>query len=164
VNVSWRANLWLIPSLTVAASLLIFIVAQGIDRAAYDGSLVLPRWLDQGSAADGRSLLSATAGAIITTLGLVLSITVLTLSIAASQFGQRLLRRYMRDRGTQVCIGIFAATFVFSLLTFVVGHVSRQREGIRPLAVNMDQHNRGSDLHRCIDLLHQPRCLKYPGQ
>ena len=119
MNVSWRTNLWLIPSLTVAASLLVFIVAQGIDRAGYDGSLVLPRWLDQGSAADGRSLLSATAGAIITTLGLVLSITVLTLSIAASQFGQRLLRRYMRDRGTQVCIGIFAATFVFSLLTLL---------------------------------------------
>ena len=119
MNVSWRANLWLIPSLTVAAALLVFIVAQGIDRADYDGSLALPRWLDQGSAADGRSLLSATAGAIITTLGLVLSITVLTLSIAASQFGQRLLRRYMRDRGTQVCIGIFAATFVFSLLTLL---------------------------------------------
>ena len=119
MNISWRTNLWLIPSLTVAAALLIFIVAQGIDRADYEGALVLPRWLDQGSAADARSLLSATAGAIITTLGLVLSITVLTLSIAASQFGQRLLRRYMRDRGTQVCIGIFAATFVFSLLTLL---------------------------------------------
>jgi uncharacterized membrane protein len=119
VNISWRTNLWLIPSLTVAAALLVFIVAQGIDWADYDGALILPRWLDQGSAADARSLLSATAGAIITTLGLVLSITVLTLSIAASQFGQRLLRRYMRDRGTQVCIGIFAATFVFSLLTLL---------------------------------------------
>jgi uncharacterized membrane protein len=119
VTISWRTNLWLIPSLTVAAALLVFIVAEGIDRAEYDGALVLPRWLDQGSAADARSLLSATVGAIITTLGLVLSITVLTLSIAASQFGQRLLRRYMRDRGTQVCIGIFAATFVFSLLTLL---------------------------------------------
>ena len=119
MNVSWRTNLWLIPSLTVAAALLVFMVAEGMDRADYDGALVLPRWLDQGSAADARALLSATAGAIITTLGLVLSITVLTLSIAASQFGQRLLRRYMRDRGTQVCIGIFAATFVFSLLTLL---------------------------------------------
>ena len=119
MTISWRTNLWLIPSLTVAAALLVFIVAQGIDWANYEGVLVLPRWIDQGSAADARSLLSATAGAIITTLGLVLSITVLTLSIAASQFGQRLLRRYMRDRGTQVCIGIFAATFVFSLLTLL---------------------------------------------
>jgi uncharacterized membrane protein len=119
VNVSWRTNLWLTPSLIVGGALAVFAVSQRLDWADYTGRLALPKWLDQGSAADARSLLSATAGAIITTLGLVLSITVLTLSIAASQFGQRLLRRYMRDRGTQVCIGIFAATFVFSLLTLL---------------------------------------------
>src|SRR4029077_7620893 len=83
------------------------------------GVLRLPGWLDQGSAADARSLLAATAGAIITTLGLILSIAVVTLSIAASQFGQRLLPRYILDTGTQLCIGVFAATFVFSLLTLM---------------------------------------------
>ncbi len=119
MNIFWRTNLWLAPSLTVAAALAVFVVTQLLDRAHYSGAIALPGWLDQGSAADARALLSATAGAIITTLGLVLSITVLTLSIAASQFGQRLLRRYMRDRGTQVCIGVFAATFVFSLLTLL---------------------------------------------
>jgi uncharacterized membrane protein len=119
MNISWRTNLWFIPSLTVATALAVFVVSQWLDRADHIGLLALPGWLNQGSAADARALLSATAGAIITTLGLVLSITVLTLSIAASQFGQRLVRRYMRDRGTQVCIGIFAATFVFSLLTLL---------------------------------------------
>jgi uncharacterized membrane protein len=114
-----RTNLWLTPLLTVALALAAFTVTQTLDRANTAGIVSLPRWLDQGSAADARDLLSATAGAIITTLGLVLSITVLTLSLAASQFGQRLLRRYMRDRGTQVCIGVFAATFVFSLLTLL---------------------------------------------
>jgi len=119
MNVSWRTNLWVVPSLIVSAALAVFVMSQSLDRAHYNGAITLPGWLDQGSAADARALLSATAGAIITTLGLVLSITVLTLSIAASQFGQRLLRRYMRDRGTQACIGIFAATFVFSLLTLL---------------------------------------------
>ena len=118
-NISWRTNLWLTPTLTVAAALAIFALSERLDWANHTGKLIFPFWLDQGSASDARSLLSATTGAIITTLGLVLSITVLTLSIAASQFGQRLLRRYMRDRGTQVCIGIFAATFVFSLLTLL---------------------------------------------
>lgn len=115
----WRTNLWFIPSLTVTAALAVFALSQRVDWLNHTGQLMLPAWLDQGSAADARSLLAATAGAIITTLGLVLSITVVTLSIAASQFGQRLLRRYLRDRGTQVCIGIFAATFVFSLLTLL---------------------------------------------
>jgi uncharacterized membrane protein len=119
MKISWRTNLWFIPSLTVALALVVFFVSQSLDRADHVAVIALPGWLNQGSAADARALLSATAGAIITTLGLVLSITVLTLSIAASQFGQRLLRRYMRDRGTQACIGVFAATFVFSLLTLL---------------------------------------------
>ncbi len=119
MNISWRTNLWLTPLLNVSAALAVFSVSQWLDRAEHVGAINLPGWLNQGNAADARALLSATAGAIITTLGLVLSITVLTLSIASSQFGQRLLRRYMRDRGTQACIGIFAATFVFSLLTLL---------------------------------------------
>jgi len=127
MSVSWRTNLWLTPSLTVAGALVLFVASQWLDWTDHSGALALPKWLNQGSAADARSLLSATAGAIITTLGLVLSITVLTLSIAASQFGQRLLRRYLRDRGTQVCIGIFAATFVFSLLT-LLSVTSRPKE------------------------------------
>src|SRR5579862_4103279 len=132
MNISWRTNLWLAPSLIVATALAVFVVTQSLDRAHYSGAITLPGWLDQGSAADARDLLSATAGAIITTLGLVLSITVLTLSIAASQFGQRLLRRYMRDRGTQVCIGIFAATFVFSLLTLLSGSSRAEEKEFLP--------------------------------
>ncbi len=115
----WRTNLWLVPTLCVLAALGLFVIAQALDRIHHIGWIQLPRWLNQGGAADARDLLSATAGAIITTLGLILSITVLTLSIAATQFGQRMLRRYMRDRGTQVSIGIFAATFVFTLLTLL---------------------------------------------
>lgn len=117
--IAWRTNLWLVPALCVLAALALFAVSQSLDRAAYRHSITLPHWIDQGGASDARDLLSATVGAIITTLGLVLSITVLTLSIAATQFGQRLLRRFMRDRGTQISIGIFAATFVFSLMTLL---------------------------------------------
>ena len=127
-RISWRANLWLLPALMVAGAVIVFVFSEELDWKAQTGAISLPGWLDQGGAADARSLLGATAGAIITTLGLVLSITVLTLSIAASQFGQRLLRRYMRDKGTQVCIGIFASAFVFSMLT-LLSVTSRPHEG-----------------------------------
>ena len=118
-RIPWRTNLILIPGSIVIASLVLFAIAQVLDRAQFQGSIHLPSWVNQGGAGDCRDLVSATAGAIITTLGLVLSITVLIFSTAATQFGQRLLRRYMRDRGTQICIGIFAATFVFALLTLL---------------------------------------------
>lgn len=85
-HISWRTNLWLIPGLLVASSLVLFTVTQIIDRAQFDGIIHLPRWLNQGGASDCLALVSATAGAIITTLGLVLSITVLIFSTAATQF------------------------------------------------------------------------------
>jgi uncharacterized membrane protein len=119
VPILGRTNLWLVPTVCVLAALALFVFTQSLDRAGFRHAITLPHWVDQGGASDARDLLSATVGAIITTLGLVLSITVLTLSIAASQFGQRLLRRFMRDRGTQITIGIFSATFVFSLMTLL---------------------------------------------
>ena len=118
-RIPWRTNLILIPGSIVLASLLLFCITQILDRAQFAGTIRLPSWVNQDGASDCRDLVSATAGAIITTLGLVLSITVLIFSTAATQFGPRLLRRYMRDRGTQISIGIFAATFVFALLTLL---------------------------------------------
>jgi uncharacterized membrane protein len=40
----------------------------------------------------------------------------LTLQLASSQFGPRLLRNLMRDRGNQVVLGTFISTFVYCLL------------------------------------------------
>ncbi len=61
-------------------------------------------------------MLSAIAGSMITVAGLTFSITMLTLQLASSQFGPRLLRNVMRDRGNQVVLGTFISTFVYCLL------------------------------------------------
>ncbi len=116
---NWPANLWLVPSVAVALCIVLFLICQRIDRAQFTGAIQLPPWLDQGGATDALALLAATAGGIITTLGLVLSIAVVVFTLVTSQFGQRLLREFMRDRGTQLTIGVFAATFVFNLLTML---------------------------------------------
>lgn len=63
-----------------------------------------------------RSILSAIAGSMITIAGLTFSLTMLSLQLASSQFGPRLLRNIMQDRGNQVVLGIFIATFVYCLL------------------------------------------------
>jgi uncharacterized membrane protein len=118
-RLGWPANLWLVPSLAVGLAMALFVASQAADRAQHAGTIKLPGWIDQGGATDALALLSATAGGIITTLGLVLSITVVVFTIVSSQFGQRLLREFMRDRGTQITIGVFAATFIFNLLTML---------------------------------------------
>lgn len=63
-----------------------------------------------------RAILSAIAGSMITVAGLTFSLTMLTLQLASSQFGPRLLRNIMQDRGNQFVLGIFIATFVYCLL------------------------------------------------
>jgi uncharacterized membrane protein len=53
---------------------------------------------------------------MMTIASVTFSITVVALQLASSQFGPRLLRNFMRDRGNQVAIGTFIATFTYCLL------------------------------------------------
>jgi len=47
---------------------------------------------------------------------LVFSITIVTLTLASTQFGPRMLRNFIRDRITQFTLGTFVATFVYAIL------------------------------------------------
>ena len=76
----------------------------------------IPRLLDRGSADDVRAVLATIAGASITTLALVLSITMVVLTMAATQFGPRLIRGFLGSRATKVTISLFAGLFVYSIL------------------------------------------------
>jgi uncharacterized membrane protein len=53
---------------------------------------------------------------MVTIVGLVFSLTLVTLSLASSQFGPRLLRNFIRDRVTQLVLGTFVAAFIYCLL------------------------------------------------
>jgi uncharacterized membrane protein len=41
------------------------------------------------------------------------------LTLASTQFGPRMLRNFIRDRGTQITLGTFVATFLYSVLVLV---------------------------------------------
>jgi uncharacterized membrane protein len=73
-------------------------------------------WLYSFGPEGARAVLSAIASSMITVAGLTFSITMLTLQLASSQFGPRLLRNFMRDRGNQIVLGTFIATFIYCLL------------------------------------------------
>ena len=102
------------------------LLTHWLDRLAYEGELGLPGWVDNGSADAARQILTALAAAIITVVGLVFSITIVALTLASTQFGPRILRNFTRDRGTQVTLGTFVATFVFVVLTLAsIAHGAR---------------------------------------
>jgi uncharacterized membrane protein len=113
---SLRTTLWFVPSLLVVAAVALFVVTYLLDRAVHAGNFSIPSWVNTGGTDAARTILTAIAAAVITVVGVVFSITILALTLASTQFGPRMLRNFMRDRGTQVTLGVFVATFVFSVL------------------------------------------------
>ena len=111
-----RTNLWLVPGLLVLAAIALFALTYAYDHLAYTHGWSVPRWLNMGGADAGRQLLIALAAAVITVVGVVFSVTIVALTLASSQFGPRMLRNFIRDRGTQVTLGAFVATFVYLIL------------------------------------------------
>ena len=114
---AFRTTLWVVPTTTVVFALALFIVTYQLDSRVAAGSLALPRWAIAGGADAARQVLIGIAAAVITVAGVVFSITILALQLASQQFGPRMLRNFIRDRGTQVSLGAFVATFVYSVLT-----------------------------------------------
>jgi uncharacterized membrane protein len=114
-----RTNLWLIPIIEVILAVGLFVLTHFIDLAVYHGSLSLPTWMRFGSADAARQILTSLAAAVITVVGVVFSITIVTLTLASTQFGPRMLRNFIRDRGTQFTLGTFVATFVYATLVLI---------------------------------------------
>ncbi len=111
-----RTSLWFVPAVEVVAAIGLFAGTLAADRAAYRGDFTLPSWVISGSADAAREILTAIAAAVITVVGVVFSIILVTLTLASTQFGPRMLRNFIRDRGTQLTLGTFVATFVYSVL------------------------------------------------
>jgi uncharacterized membrane protein len=114
-----RTNLWLVPGIEVLAAIILFVATLSMDRAAYRGDFGLPSWVISGTADAARQILTAIAAAVITVVGVVFSIILVTLTLASTQFGPRMLRNFVRDRGTQLTLGTFVATFVYAVLVLV---------------------------------------------
>jgi uncharacterized membrane protein len=114
-----RTSLWFVPAIEVLAAIGLFVLTTALDKAAYRGSFAVPSWVISGTADAAREILTAIAAAVITVVGVVFSIILVTLTLASTQFGPRMLRNFIRDRGTQVTLGTFVATFVYSVLVLV---------------------------------------------
>ncbi|HTP15294.1 MAG TPA: DUF2254 family protein, partial [Streptosporangiaceae bacterium] len=125
-----RTNLWLVPAVEVAAAVALFAGTYALDRAAFSGDFGLPGWVLSGSPDAARQILTAIAAAIITVVGVVFSIVIVALTLTSTQFGPRMLRNFIRDRGTQVTLGTFVASFVYAVLA--LGAIGQGGPGFVP--------------------------------
>lgn len=104
----WRP-FWSLPAAIAAVSLVL-----GLTLPQVGGSLGTP-WLFEGGTDGARSVLSAIASAMISVTGLVFSITLVVLQLASSQFTPRILGTFLESRISQVTLGVFTGSFLYSL-------------------------------------------------
>lgn len=113
---SIRGSLWFVPGL-----LFLFSVFAAL------GLVQVDTWLDVRELArvpkafsagpeGARQILSVIASSTITIAGVIFSVTIVTLSLAAAQYSPRVLRGFMRDRLNQSVLGILVSVFIYSLL------------------------------------------------
>ena len=109
------SSLWFVPTAMTVVAIAAAIAAMAADRSL---TRIPESWffLYSGGAEGARSVLSTIAGSMITVAGVAFSATMVALSFASSELGPRLLRNFMRDRGNQIVLGTFIATFVYCLL------------------------------------------------
>ena len=122
-----RTNLWLVPLIEVVAAVVLFAITYALDRAAFDGAFRVPGWALSGSPDAARQILTTVAAAIITVVGVVFSIVIVALTLTSTQFGPRMLRNFIRDPGTQITLGTFVGTFVYSVLA--LGSIGQESHG-----------------------------------
>ena len=114
---SLRANFWFMPTVMVAGAVVLSLVTINLDKAAAEHSRIATLgWTFTRGPEGSRAVLSTVAGSMMTITSVTFSITIVALQLASSQFGPRLLRSFMRDRGNQVSLGTFIATFAYCLL------------------------------------------------
>lgn len=111
-----RTSFWFIPSLMVLIAVCMSVVFINIDRWFGFGQSPLPSLFHFSSPEGARQVLATIAGSMITVAGVTFSITIVALNLASSQFGPRLLRNFMQDRGVQFVMGAFVASFIYCLL------------------------------------------------
>lgn len=123
-----RDSLWLLPAAVVVAAAalagLLIAVEPSPERTLWPVVF--------GGTPDGaRSLLSELAGATITVVGLVFSLTVIALQMASSQFTPRLLRTFLRDRGVQTVLSVMIASAVFDVI--VLSAIRSSGDDVEPV-------------------------------
>lgn len=109
-----RASYWFIPSVLTILAFLGGLGTLWIDRTT--GT----EWLEgvgvELARPEGaRSQLTVIASAMISIASTVFAITIAAVVYASGNYGPRLLTNFMNDRGNQVSLGVFIATFVYNL-------------------------------------------------
>jgi uncharacterized membrane protein len=111
-----RSSFWFVPAVIVCAAAMLALALIETDRMlAQNVGDSWPRLFGAG-ASGSRGVLSTIAGSMITVAGVVFSITIVSLSLASSQYTSRVIRNFIGDRANQTVLGVFVGIFAYCLV------------------------------------------------
>jgi len=116
---SWlsiKASYWFIPAILTVAAVALALTTIHLDRTWGSRWLTAFEWFEESRAEGARAQLTVIASAMIAISSTVFAITIAAVAYASGNYGPRLLNNFMNDRGNQVSLGVFVATFVYNLL------------------------------------------------
>jgi uncharacterized membrane protein len=113
---SLRTSFWFIPSIMACMATGLAKLLLVFDSYGYQKPAKFLQFAYETSPESAMALLTTIANSMITVTSIAFSITVVALTLASSQFGPRLIRNFMMDKGTQVVLGVFVSTYLYCLL------------------------------------------------
>ncbi|HEY8476211.1 MAG TPA: DUF2254 family protein [Chloroflexota bacterium] len=130
----FSGSIWFLPSLMTALAVALFILSSAADHAL--GISVPPSeqfvqiLLFAGGPSAARSVLSAISTAWAAILGVVFSVTLVTVQLTSTMYTAQLLSEFEKSRLNQGTLGAFVGTVVYALL--VLKTVRTGEEGAEP--------------------------------
>lgn len=132
-----RDSYWFLPTIMVVGAILLAGGMIFVDSHAGSRWMDSLPWLYAARPDGARQVLSAIGGSMITVAGTVFSVTIAAVVYASGQYGPRLLSNFMSDRGNQVTLGTFIATFVYCLLVLRTVRSSAESAGAAGFVPNL---------------------------
>ena len=100
----------------VRAARLRTLVRRDRDRQCF-GLLAGTRFAHRWARTQRSTILSTIAASMVSLAALVLTITMVVVQLAMGQFSPRIVQTFLRDKPSQIAVGLFVATFVHAMLT-----------------------------------------------
>ncbi|HKJ06523.1 MAG TPA: DUF2254 domain-containing protein [Flavobacteriaceae bacterium] len=111
-----KSTFWFVPILIIIVSILLSISSVYIDQIVNYSSEGITRFFFVNNVDSARTILSTISGAMIGVAGTVFSVTLVALTLASSQLGPRLIKKFMYVRLNQVVLGTYISTYLYCLI------------------------------------------------
>ncbi len=117
---SVNASYWFYPALFSTVAFFLSFATIWLDRNGASEWLADFSWIQPSRPEGARNFLTVISGSMIGVASTVFSITIAAVAYASGNYGPRLLTNFMEDKGNQLSLGVFIATFVYALMVLRV--------------------------------------------